>query len=270
MIRPFSPAIGSILIVVAAAIFLPGCATPPYKTYSGPVLQKESVAVIRCHYSVGQGFILVITCCDGVVYSHSSENTEGGIALLPGKHNVTFTAWAPFPVGFEVIGTCNEECEVSAGRKYTATGTMIQPALAYPTSLAPGLLSVEVADPDEKPNLSPPQGMGGLYVVRPGGLVGAAVPWEVYIDGSDVGGLGNGRFFYRELLPGTHTLGFKGESNLSVEAGNNYFFVMKAGFASPKLSRMSEVEGKRLVMKLRKDNGHHEAKPAVLSMPQAN
>ena len=100
-------------------------------------------------------------------------------------------------------------------------------------------------------SLAPPAGMGGLYIIRPGGALGAAVPWEVYVDDADTGGLENGRYFYDVLSPGAHTLGEKHGTNFVVEAGRNYFFAMKPGFARPKFQSLSETDGQADVRRLK-------------------
>ena len=97
---------------------------------------------------------------------------------------------------------------------------------------------------------------GVVYMYRRGRMVGAAVPYQVKINGLDAGGSGPGTFFRWELKPGTYTFASKtGESSavleLEVEAGKLYFIEqngrMGLNDVRVKLDIRNEKEGKREV-----------------------
>ncbi len=101
---------------------------------------------------------------------------------------------------------------------------------------------------------APPDGRAALYTMRHSGMVGAAVPWNVMIDGDDTGGLANGHYFRDLLRPGPHYLGYKsGKCQFTAEAGKSYFFEISAGLVHPKFTSVSETDGRRLLDRLEYD-----------------
>jgi hypothetical protein len=120
--------VGFGLTIIAAGVFLSGCAGIPYQAYSGPALSREKVAVIK---SSGG---LAIHTCDGVDYRKGE--CRDGIILLPGKHNFMFLGcglglrrdqwkWGlPHWEFVDTGGYCIEDLFVEAGKTYRAVGKL--------------------------------------------------------------------------------------------------------------------------------------------------
>lgn len=101
-----------------------------------------------------------------------------------------------------------------------------------------------------------PAGKGVVYMYRRGRAYGAAVQYQVKIDGIEAGGSGPGTFFRWEMNPGKYTFASNSSESsavieLDVEAGNMYFIEQngKIGLSDSrmKLDQRSEKEGMREV-----------------------
>lgn len=55
-------------------------------------------------------------------------------------------------------------------------------------------------------SFKPPAGQSGIYVVRGGGIVGAAAYWTVNLDGDLLGKLAMRNYIYSTVPPGEHNL----------------------------------------------------------------
>ncbi len=122
-----------------------------------------------------------------------------------------------------------------------------------------GCASTSKADTDKSDaakQFEVPEGKGVVYMYRRGRAFGAAVQYQVKIDGMDAGGSGPGTFFRWELNPGTYTFASNSSESsavieLDVEAGEMYFIEQngKIGLndARMKLDLRSDKEGIREV-----------------------
>jgi hypothetical protein len=133
------------LFILVFGLFITGCATR-WTAYPGSTLPDAQVGIVRPYYSIGQGFVISMIGCDDVKKNKQYDE----LALLPGKHTITFSAVAPVGVAFREIGRCNAECYIESGGKYLATGMMLHPAkidrdpLSGRQELIPGTLSVDI------------------------------------------------------------------------------------------------------------------------------
>lgn len=98
--------------------------------------------------------------------------------------------------------------------------------------LALGCASVstapEGASTDAK-NFTAPDDRGSVFLYRQGRAVGAALQYQVKVNGMDAGGTGPGTFFRWDLKPGSYTLASSTTESsatvqVEVEAGKLYFY----------------------------------------------
>jgi len=93
----------------------------------------------------------------------------------------------------------------------------------------------------------------GLYVYRKFGLLGAAVGWDIALDGRTLGVLTGGTYVFREVEPGRHTLSrLQIVQSIQLAAGRNYFFSIAPSLAlsETKFVEVSEREGRAAVSRL--------------------
>src|SRR5438067_5062542 len=98
-----------------------------------------------------------------------------------------------------------------------------------------------------KPNVA------NLYIYRESGLLGAAVGWDVLLDGRTVGVLTSGSYIFSEVQPGQHMLSrLQTAKPVRLEPGRNYFFHIAPSIAASesKFVEVSEQEGRSAVSKL--------------------
>ena len=100
----------------------------------------------------------------------------------------------------------------------------------------------------------PPANKAGIYVIRPARLTGAAWPFSVSIDYSEIGSLNVNSYLYTVVSPGKHVLHFPGGSALGstiiAEVGKNYFFTVKPKWISTNpFDAIEEAEGMVYVRK---------------------
>ncbi|MBV9008825.1 MAG: DUF2846 domain-containing protein [Verrucomicrobia bacterium] len=97
-------------------------------------------------------------------------------------------------------------------------------------------------------------GVANLYVYRePGLLLGAAVGWDVNLDGRTLGLLTIGTYIFSEVQPGQHTLSrLQTVKPIRLEAGRNYFFRLAPSLAASetKFVEVPETKGRTAVTKL--------------------
>jgi hypothetical protein len=81
-----------------------------------------------------------------------------------------------------------------------------------------------------------------IYIVRPGAVSGGAVAANVKINGTDVGHVANGSYFFVDRPPGRHKIEVRLTTGLAsheheaqVEAGRTYYFAYNAGTAATSL-----------------------------------
>lgn len=95
--------------------------------------------------------------------------------------------------------------------------------------------------------------MANLYVYRESALIGAAVGWDVALDGRALGLLTSGTYILHEAQPGQHTLSrLQIVKPIRLEAGRNYFVRIAPSLAASetKCVEVSEGEGRAAVLKL--------------------
>ena len=93
----------------------------------------------------------------------------------------------------------------------------------------------------------------GLYVYRKPGLLGAAVGWDIALDGRTLGVLTGGTYVFREVEPGRHILSrLQIVQPIQLAAGRSYFFRIAPSLAASetKFVEVSEREGRAAVSKL--------------------
>jgi len=127
-------------------------------------------------------------------------------------------------------------------------------------SLLAGCASVPTADPAldaAAKALTPPAGMGSIYVCRGGG-VGTALRFQLAVDGLTKGALAPGTYQWITVAPGEHSIVASGSENsaevkVTVEAGKNYFFRMGVNMGvmtgRVRLDPIPEDEGRERVAK---------------------
>lgn len=134
-------------------------------------------------------------------------------------------------------------------------------AVVIAVSLFSGCASVPTASPEQDTALKqftlPAGDKAGLYIFR-NSFAGQALKKTLYVDDVVVGETANKTFFYREIMPGKHTLSTETEFGnnsitLQAEGGKNYFvrqyIKMGAFVGGAGLEIVSEEEGKREVLK---------------------
>lgn len=99
-------------------------------------------------------------------------------------------------------------------------------------------------------SFKPPQGKAGIYLIRKGGMVGAAVAWKYDLDLIPLAALRTKSCVYVAVDPGDHylrtTYSRKGEP-ISAEAGKNYFYLVENGSFAGGLKLLSEKDGEAYV-----------------------
>ncbi|MFH2059231.1 MAG: DUF2846 domain-containing protein [Pseudomonadota bacterium] len=123
-----------------------------------------------------------------------------------------------------------------------------------------GCASVPLApvgmDTSAKTFSKPTENKAGLYVYRDS-FVGKALKKTVYLDGAVIGETANKTFFYREILPGSHTLSTESEFSensitFQAEKEKNYFarqYIRMGVFVGgASIKMVSEEEGMKGVL----------------------
>ena len=123
-------------------------------------------------------------------------------------------------------------------------------------SKAPESVSAEAKD------FAPLADKGIVFLYREGRALGAALQYQVKVNGVDAGGTGPGTFFRWELKPGTYTLlSTTTESSatiqVKVEAGKLYFY--------EQMSRIGLMQGGRIQIE-QVDEGNGKAAVSGLSL----
>lgn len=99
-----------------------------------------------------------------------------------------------------------------------------------------------------------------IYVYRELGMFGAALSWDILVDGESVGTVYQGTYLWRRVPPGEHTVRVRHNSHVSertinAEAGRDYYIQqhVKMGFWSgfPLLTIVDPAEGRQAVRELR-------------------
>ena len=107
----------------------------------------------------------------------------------------------------------------------------------------------------EATSFKPPQGMAGIYVIRKGGIVGAAVAWKYDLDLVPLAELRPRTCVYVAVPAGDHylrTTGSKKGQPIHAEAGKNYFCLVNNSSFSGGFITLSEKEGEAYVKKYMK------------------
>ena len=94
--------------------------------------------------------------------------------------------------------------------------------------------------------------MAGIYLIRKGGIVGAAAAWKYDLDLVPLAELRPRNCVYAAVPPGDHylrtTYSEKGQP-IHAQAGKNYFYLVDNGSFSGSLKQLSEQEGEAYVNK---------------------
>lgn len=99
-----------------------------------------------------------------------------------------------------------------------------------------------------------------IYVYREPGMFGAALSWDILVDGESVGTVYQGTYLWHRVSPGEHTVRVRHNSHISertirAEPGREYYIEqrVKGGFwtAFPLLSIVDPDEGSQAVQNLR-------------------
>ncbi len=113
-----------------------------------------------------------------------------------------------------------------------------------------------LSEDTEAKEFAPPPGKASVYVTRTS-LLGAAVVFQVVLDGKVMGGLAQNTYHRFVVEPGSHSVAiFTNESqdaaNFTAEEGKNYFFSaepqMGWGSARAKVKVLDEDKGKENVL----------------------
>ncbi|HPA21219.1 MAG TPA: DUF2846 domain-containing protein [Verrucomicrobiae bacterium] len=95
--------------------------------------------------------------------------------------------------------------------------------------------------------------VANLYIFRERSIVGAAVGWEIALDGRTLGVLTSGTFVFREIPPGRHVLSRMSDiGEFHFEAGQNYFihFAPTISWTGTKFQQISEEAGRAAIRNL--------------------
>ena len=95
--------------------------------------------------------------------------------------------------------------------------------------------------------------VANLYVFRERSMVGAAVGWDVSLDGRAFTVLTTGTYAFHEVSPGQHILSRSEDVQpFHFEAGRNYFirFAPSLSMTGTKLQAVPEAEGRAAVAQL--------------------
>ena len=84
--------------------------------------------------------------------------------------------------------------------------------------------------------ISPSRGKSGLYLLRPSGLIGGLILYNIQIDGIEVGTLSTESFLYGQISPGKHTLRIKVQGdaralNITTYMNKNLYFTLRPGWS---------------------------------------
>lgn len=99
-----------------------------------------------------------------------------------------------------------------------------------------------------------------IYVYREPGMFGAALAWDILVDGESVGTVHQGTYLWHRVPPGEHTVRVRHNSHVSertinAEAGREYYIQqhVQMGFWSgfPLISIVAPEEGSQAVQNLR-------------------
>jgi hypothetical protein len=133
-------------------------------------------------------------------------------------------------------------------------------AVVISVSLLSGCASIPMAPKEQdtaaKQFSLPPKDKAGLYMYR-NSFMGQALRKRLLVDGVVIGETANKTFFYKQIMPGKHTLSTESEFGdntvtLQAEGGKNYFvqqyIKMGAFVGGAGLKIVSEEEGKREVL----------------------
>ena len=95
--------------------------------------------------------------------------------------------------------------------------------------------------------------VANLYAYREPGLLGAAVGWDVALDGRTLGLLTSGTYIFRQVQPGRHIVSrLQIVKPIVLAGGRNYFFLLAPSLAASetKFVEVSEEEGRAALSKL--------------------
>jgi hypothetical protein len=106
---------------------------------------------------------------------------------------------------------------------------------------------------EQAQSFTPPPGQSGVYVIRTWNIVGAAVTWEVSLDGVLLGQIPNDSYIYATVPPGTHNVSViyqLVDTSFKTEVGKSYFFVISLS-NSGSAQQLSDEEGRKYVKKMK-------------------
>jgi hypothetical protein len=141
---------------------------------------------------------------------------------------------------------------VSHYKVNTATILVILVAALITGSASKAMAQAYPAADRQSPLVTPPPGMAGVYILRPGQIRGSAVTCQIGLDSGEFGLLVNEDFLFAAAPPGDHeirveALNAPGVSHPNVhfpaEAGRNYFFEVRLGMMSLKINQLQESAG---------------------------
>lgn len=99
-------------------------------------------------------------------------------------------------------------------------------------------------------SFKPPPGMAGIYVIRQGGILGAAVAWQYDLDLLPLAGLRPRNCVYVAVPSGDHYLRTTGSEQgqpIHAQAGKNYFYLVDNSSFSGGFIPLSEKDGEAYV-----------------------
>ena len=117
------------------------------------------------------------------------------------------------------------------------------------------LVSPQGGTLEQATTFTPPPGMTGIYLVREGGIVGAAVAWKYDLDLVPLADLRPRNCVYAAVPPGDHylrTTGMEKGLPIHAEAGKNYFFLVDVGSFSGGFITLSDKQGQAYVNEYKK------------------
>jgi len=129
-------------------------------------------------------------------------------------------------------------------------------ALMFMSGCATVPMAPAAMDAAKKSFKTPPSNKAGLYVYRNSNF-GAALKKDIFLDGVKIGESAPMTYFYRDILPGLHTVSTESEFGnnglkLNAKGGKNYFIrqYIKMGVfvGGANLALMSEDKGKKGVL----------------------
>jgi hypothetical protein len=102
-------------------------------------------------------------------------------------------------------------------------------------------------------SFKPPEGQSGIYVIRQGGVIGAAATWRVDLDVDNLGAIGTNQYLYATVPPGDHNLQMLTQeegTTFRTEPNKNYFFTISVPFFQNHIEQISEDRGRQLVSEM--------------------